>query len=247
MYLQALDKYQVSSQDAVMIGDQLMTDILGARRTGIDAILLRPLATREFFGTKFNRAIEHIIRPFLFKMVEVNDTETPKQSSAMKQFVRFCAVGGVSFAIDAALTYVLMKQVHMGNGLLSESLGQRLIDMSPSIAHFAKTPINAAAPILGGVASFIAMFNSFILNRKWTFEAAGNHPTLTQIHRFYTVAILGAILNAILFGVFLNLIGEHHNGALLQAKVIATIFVAFWNFFGQRYYTFRVHLSDKLA
>jgi len=232
MYRAALAKYGTDAAATIMIGDQMMTDLLGARRSGIDAILVRPLATREFFGTKANRAIESIIRPFLFKMIEVTDQSTQTSSTALQQFLRFCVVGGISFVIDAALTTVLMNKISIGGHLISQTIGELLMGIMP----WMHTPVNAAAPVLGGLASFIAMFNSFLLNRKWTFQAVGNHPTLTQVHRFYTIAISGAILNAVFFSLFLNMLGSRE---LLPAKIFATIIVAFWNFFGQRLYTFR--------
>ncbi|MFX8828789.1 HAD-IA family hydrolase, partial [Acinetobacter baumannii] len=38
MFLLALERHKLSAEQAVMIGDQLMTDVLGANRAGIDAI-----------------------------------------------------------------------------------------------------------------------------------------------------------------------------------------------------------------
>ncbi len=247
MYFAALAKFKVPAAAAVMIGDQVMTDLLGARRSGIDAILLKPLDKLEFFGTKFNRMLESILRPHLFKMIDVAADSPIADKKGMHQFVRFCLVGGVSFVIDASLTYIFMKRISVGGHLMSETVGNNLISAFPVLTNYFKTPTNAAAPILGGLASFIAMFNSFVMNRKWTFAAVGQHPTITQVHRFYTIAISGAVLNAILFSVFLNMMGALHEGALLAAKVIATVFVAFWNFFGQRNYTFRAPKPDQAA
>ena len=43
-----------------MIGDQLFTDILGARRLGLYAILVRPVSSDEFIATKVMRAMERV-------------------------------------------------------------------------------------------------------------------------------------------------------------------------------------------
>lgn len=46
----------------LMIGDQLLTDILGANLAGIDAVLLKPISlAREFRWTYVNRRIERVI------------------------------------------------------------------------------------------------------------------------------------------------------------------------------------------
>lgn len=46
---------------AVVLGDQVFTDVLGGNRLGVMTILVRPLHPREFFGTKISRFFERII------------------------------------------------------------------------------------------------------------------------------------------------------------------------------------------
>lgn len=48
-------------EETVMIGDQLLTDILGGNRKGLYTILVVPVATSDAFFTKFNRMIERRI------------------------------------------------------------------------------------------------------------------------------------------------------------------------------------------
>ena len=43
------------------VGDQLLTDVLGANRLGITTILVNPISTNDFKITKFNRFTERII------------------------------------------------------------------------------------------------------------------------------------------------------------------------------------------
>ena len=45
-------------EDAVMVGDQLMTDIRAAKRAGVRSVLVQPLVTSDAWNTKFNRARE---------------------------------------------------------------------------------------------------------------------------------------------------------------------------------------------
>jgi len=57
MYEMALERYKKKPEDAVMIGDQIMTDVLGANRAGIDAIWVQKMEGPEFAGTKINRLV----------------------------------------------------------------------------------------------------------------------------------------------------------------------------------------------
>lgn len=47
--------------EAVVVGDQIFTDILGGNRMGLRTILVKPLSKREFLGTKLSRAVERIL------------------------------------------------------------------------------------------------------------------------------------------------------------------------------------------
>ena len=50
---------------AVMIGDQLFTDILGAKRAGMKAILVEPLTERRFITGRIQRPLELLALKFL--------------------------------------------------------------------------------------------------------------------------------------------------------------------------------------
>lgn len=60
-YLAALEKTGTTPDETVMIGDQLLTDIFGANRAGLRSILVRPLGTNEFIGTKVMRLVEGLM------------------------------------------------------------------------------------------------------------------------------------------------------------------------------------------
>lgn len=47
-------------EESVVVGDQLFTDILGGNRMGIFTILVPPLSSREFIGTKIMRRFERV-------------------------------------------------------------------------------------------------------------------------------------------------------------------------------------------
>ncbi|MGD9604614.1 MAG: YqeG family HAD IIIA-type phosphatase [Bacilli bacterium] len=58
-YRQTIKKVMTSKKQILAIGDQLLTDVLGANRFGIDVILVKPLKKHnEQWFTKFNRKTE---------------------------------------------------------------------------------------------------------------------------------------------------------------------------------------------
>jgi uncharacterized protein len=57
----ALSQMGVKKEEAVVIGDQLLTDVLGGNRSGFHTILVVPVAQTDGFITKFNRFAERRI------------------------------------------------------------------------------------------------------------------------------------------------------------------------------------------
>ena len=66
-YREALKSVGVQPTEAAMIGDQLLTDILGANRLGMYTIMVDSLSDSEFFVTRINRWIEALIRRWLVR------------------------------------------------------------------------------------------------------------------------------------------------------------------------------------
>jgi hypothetical protein len=61
-YKKALALAGAEPAEAVMVGDQLFTDVFGANRQGIATVLVNPLSTKEFIGTKLvSRTLERIV------------------------------------------------------------------------------------------------------------------------------------------------------------------------------------------
>ncbi len=54
----AEEHLQIPLSNMVMVGDQLITDILGANRYGMRSILVKPIVASDAWNTKFNRFIE---------------------------------------------------------------------------------------------------------------------------------------------------------------------------------------------
>ncbi|MDQ0156039.1 YqeG family HAD IIIA-type phosphatase [Robertmurraya andreesenii] len=51
----------LKKEETVVIGDQLLTDVLGGNRSGFQTILVVPVASTDGFWTRFNRMIERRI------------------------------------------------------------------------------------------------------------------------------------------------------------------------------------------
>jgi len=60
-FREALGLLGVEPHMAVAVGDQIFTDVLGGNRLGLYTILVRPLHTREFAGTKITRFFERLL------------------------------------------------------------------------------------------------------------------------------------------------------------------------------------------
>ena len=60
--LKALELMAVLPNEALMVGDQLFTDMVAGNRVGLTTVLVNPLADKEFIGTKLiSRNAEKLI------------------------------------------------------------------------------------------------------------------------------------------------------------------------------------------
>jgi HAD superfamily phosphatase (TIGR01668 family) len=252
MFEMALEKFAKKPEEAVMIGDQIMTDVLGANRSGIDAIWVQKMEGPEFAGTKINRIVERFLTGLLYRslVTPLDATMDPAASvpflerTIVKQFLKFCIVGGISFVIDFVIRYVLMNVVHYNGELLSDRIGRNMIDHYQIVANNATGPDKAAYPIAVFLASSVAMFNSFLLNRSFTFKVKGDHGKGKQLAKVYAVGYIGMLLNIVIsYGAY-NVIPAHRKISLLLSAVIAAFVVAMWNFVGQRYFAFKAHKAE---
>ncbi|ATP41217.1 YqeG family HAD IIIA-type phosphatase [Solibacillus sp. R5-41] len=57
-YYAALVQLRLRRHEVVMIGDQLLTDVMGAKRQKLYTFLVRPVAQSDGLVTKFNRFVE---------------------------------------------------------------------------------------------------------------------------------------------------------------------------------------------
>ena len=54
-FLLVLREYHYNVTEVAIIGDQILTDIVGGNRVGILTVLTNPISNKDFFVTKFNR------------------------------------------------------------------------------------------------------------------------------------------------------------------------------------------------
>lgn len=57
-YMTALFKLRLHRNEVAMVGDQLLTDVVGANKQKLYTFLVRPVAESDGFKTKFNRLVE---------------------------------------------------------------------------------------------------------------------------------------------------------------------------------------------
>jgi len=57
----ALKALGARAEETAMVGDQMFTDVLGGNRMGLYTVMVKPMARREFLGTKISRAFERAL------------------------------------------------------------------------------------------------------------------------------------------------------------------------------------------
>ncbi|MCM3002565.1 YqeG family HAD IIIA-type phosphatase [Priestia koreensis] len=71
-FRRALKAMNLKKEEVVVVGDQLLTDVLGGNRLGVYTILVVPVAQTDGFITKFNRRMERRILAFMKRKGMIN-------------------------------------------------------------------------------------------------------------------------------------------------------------------------------
>jgi len=66
-FLYIIDHYKYNKSEIAIIGDEIMTDIIGGNRVGITTILVNPISTKDHLWTKVSRLSENRIMKKLRK------------------------------------------------------------------------------------------------------------------------------------------------------------------------------------
>ncbi|MFC1686328.1 GtrA family protein [Patescibacteria group bacterium] len=89
--------------------------------------------------------------------------------------------------------------------------------------------------LLAATISFVvAVINNYIFNKIWTFEDRDS-SFVKQFAQFLVVSVVGLGLNILILYVLVEFAGMWY----ILAKVLATGVVLIWNFFANKYWTFR--------
>lgn len=138
-------------------------------------------------------------------------TEHPiiRERPMVRQFMKFGIVGAMNTLIDYAIFSALVYGAHV---------------------HF----------LLANALSFsIAVTNSYILNRRWTFRSDNPNKT-TEAAKFLAVNLIGLGMSELLLQLFV----DRWSISKLVAKALAVVVVLCWNYFGTRIWAFRRPPAD---
>ncbi|MBC6950449.1 hypothetical protein DWB58_21180, partial [candidate division KSB1 bacterium] len=103
-----------------------------------------------------------------------------------KQFLKFCVAGGTSTVIDVGLHYTLMF-MNFGGQSLSVAVGEWWSQLVGTGAIDPDKAQKLAVPILKIPTASLAIVNSFVLNRYWTFKIRDKEERGVQFARFVVV------------------------------------------------------------
>ncbi len=140
----------------------------------------------------------------------------------IKRFVKFAIVGAGGLVIDIGLLNVFERNLGM--------------------------PV----PIAVALAFIIAATNNFIWNRLWVYPESRAQKKRRQMPVFLAVNAAGLLINELIFLLFqspitalvrltpIPFVQAHYRGIGLNVtKLIAAVIVMLWNFFVNRFVTFR--------
>jgi putative flippase GtrA len=88
--------------------------------------------------------------------------------------------------------------------------------------------------VSASISFIIAATVNYWINRHWTFESTGQRRK--QLPVFFTIAILGLLINNNIIFVSVEKFEMHY----LLGKLLAAVIVTSWNFVGNKYLTFRI-------
>lgn len=245
MYQAALEKYGRAPEQAMMIGDQLLTDIWGANRAGIDAIWVRRLGKEEFIGTRLvSRNVEKLLGTVLYRYFQAEEADAERRPgffrrAVFQQMVKFAMVGGLATAVDLGLHNYLMFRAKSDGVLLSQRVENWASAQFGLTAETFLHPGDIAFPVLKVGPVLLAILISYLMNRWLTFQATHEKITVRQVVQFYAVALVGMLIS-ITAGTVVNAAATGTDQAnWVKASLVGMVAGFIWNFNVQRRWTFK--------
>jgi putative flippase GtrA len=138
----------------------------------------------------------------------------------IKRFVKFASVGALGSITDFAILNILIQ-------------------------------VFGTSLVVANACSFTAaVIQNFTLNRLWTFPESRDRRKRKQLTQFALVSMIGLAINQVVFlsihhwldDYWINLVGNPDLGFTISynfAKLFAIGVVLFWNFFANRFWTYR--------
>lgn len=158
--------------------------------------------------------------------------------TGVKQFLKFATVGALNTAIDWGLGFFLT--FYTGIPRLLGTPFATLLHLPAGLVGASVRPEVAAVWITKILSSGTATINSFIWNRRWTFQIRDRHARTRQFAKFVIVNIIGMTLNATITTLIVRpFLPAPPKLIFMLAQATATGIVLFWNFFANKYWTFR--------
>jgi len=152
-------------------------------------------------------------------------------------------------SINQALTYA------RGNREVKRFAKFAIVGAAGSVTDF--TVLNVLVqlfgfkPVWANIFSFVAaVIQNFLLNRRWTFPESKQRQAGRQLVQFALISLIGLGINTLilatvdhlLINFWTHLVGHEHLGFTISynfAKLVAIGVVLFWNFAGNRLWTYR--------
>lgn len=157
--------------------------------------------------------------------------------------------GKTRLIINQALTYA------RGNREVRRFAKFAVVGAAGSVTDF--TVLNVLVqlfgfmPVVANIFSFAAaVMQNFALNRRWTFPESKERQAGRQLMQFALISIIGLGINTVILATvdhllidfWTQLVGHEHLGFTISynfAKLFAIGVVLFWNFAGNRLWTYR--------
>jgi len=156
----------------------------------------------------------------------------------VKQFLKFATVGVMNTTIDWSLGFFLTYYTGVPR-VLGEPFA-RLIGVPARLVGYSVRPEVTGVWVSKVISSGTATLNSFIWNRQWTFRVRGSHACVRQFAKFVTVNLVGIMLNSTTTTLLVRpFLPDPPKMVFMMAQATATGIVLFWNFFANKYWTFR--------
>ena len=129
------------------------------------------------------------------------------KKEGLNQFIKFALVGVINTLVNLAVLYIL-------------------------------TDIFGIYYLISAIFAFlIAVTNSFILNKLWTFKESISYKTSSRYIKFVLISVIALVINLIT----LYILVEYYAIWYIYAQIIGVCSNLIINFFGNKLWTFKKH------